>query len=245
MTYRQQLVSEEWQDKRIEILNRDHHQCIHCFNEEYFHNSEECEAQLLEEQQGYYIYRLSKNNLSYIKASSGHRQTIPFLAYFIADRARPGRNYIIAGRLADDYDKVASTRKMIPKDVSLIIREAVIRAFSIRENVSVEAFSETRDFSKTKWLFVDGLHVHHTFYQKGRLPWNYPNDSLQTLCWICHEQLHKNQKIPRKDASGKIIGDVTPCKRCNGTGWFPEFSHVQKGICFRCKGARYEELFQH
>jgi hypothetical protein len=32
------------------------------------------------------------------------------------------------------------------------------------------------------------LTVHHTFYVRGRKPWEYPNDSLQCLCKECHEK---------------------------------------------------------
>jgi 5-methylcytosine-specific restriction endonuclease McrA len=32
------------------------------------------------------------------------------------------------------------------------------------------------------------LHVHHTHYIGGRDPWDYPDDSLMTLCEQCHEE---------------------------------------------------------
>jgi len=32
------------------------------------------------------------------------------------------------------------------------------------------------------------LNVHHTFYERGKAPWEYPNDSLMTLCEPCHER---------------------------------------------------------
>lgn len=32
------------------------------------------------------------------------------------------------------------------------------------------------------------LHVHHLYYVAGRMPWNYPNFALQTLCEDCHER---------------------------------------------------------
>lgn len=35
------------------------------------------------------------------------------------------------------------------------------------------------------------LHVHHRYYEKGKCPWEYPEDSLQTLCSECHEQTEK------------------------------------------------------
>ena len=93
-----------------------------------------------------------------------------------------------------------------------------------------------------KWLYVAGLHVHHTYYQKGRMPWEYPENSLQTYCWQCHEDLHKNEKIPYLDEHGHEIGKLTPCRRCFGAGEFPEYKHVEAGICFHCRGAKYEEL---
>jgi len=31
------------------------------------------------------------------------------------------------------------------------------------------------------------LHVHHTYYGKGKAPWEYPDDSLETLCEECHK----------------------------------------------------------
>lgn len=31
------------------------------------------------------------------------------------------------------------------------------------------------------------LHVDHKFYIKGAMPWEYPDDALQTMCKNCHE----------------------------------------------------------
>ena len=31
------------------------------------------------------------------------------------------------------------------------------------------------------------LHIHHRFYTKYKDPWNYPDESLVTLCVYCHE----------------------------------------------------------
>jgi len=33
----------------------------------------------------------------------------------------------------------------------------------------------------------DTLNVHHTYYEKGKNPWDYPVESLQTLCEGCHK----------------------------------------------------------
>lgn len=32
------------------------------------------------------------------------------------------------------------------------------------------------------------LHVHHTYYEKGLKPWEYPNKSYRSLCEGCHEE---------------------------------------------------------
>lgn len=32
------------------------------------------------------------------------------------------------------------------------------------------------------------LNVHHRYYEKGKAPWEYPPESLVTLCEICHEE---------------------------------------------------------
>lgn len=31
------------------------------------------------------------------------------------------------------------------------------------------------------------LQVHHKKYVRGRKPWEYPDEQLETLCWRCHE----------------------------------------------------------
>jgi hypothetical protein len=46
-----------------------------------------------------------------------------------------------------------------------------------------------RDDFTCQHCFENGktLHVHHTFYVSGRDPWDYPDNTLMTLCEDCHE----------------------------------------------------------
>lgn len=37
------------------------------------------------------------------------------------------------------------------------------------------------------------LQVHHRYYLPGRLPWEYTNSALVTLCKTCHTKQHKNK----------------------------------------------------
>lgn len=34
------------------------------------------------------------------------------------------------------------------------------------------------------------LHVHHKYYAKGKMAWQYPDDDLVTLCSECHKNTH-------------------------------------------------------
>lgn len=88
------------------------------------------------------------------------------------------------------------------------------------------------------------LQVHHLHYIDGLDPWEYKDSELITLCEECHSFVHSNYEVPvyRLEGENLVKIQFTPCYRCGGAGWFPEFKHVQGGVCFRCHGARYEEL---
>ena len=38
------------------------------------------------------------------------------------------------------------------------------------------------------------LHVDHDYYEWGRFPWEYEDESLRTLCQWCHEDKHGIQR---------------------------------------------------
>lgn len=86
------------------------------------------------------------------------------------------------------------------------------------------------------------IQIHHEYYILGTLPWDYDDEALTPLCNWCHWEFHQNKNVPIYSKEGFKLLDYNPCKRCNGAGIFPEFKHVQSGICFRCNGSKYEEL---
>ena len=90
--------------------------------------------------------------------------------------------------------------------------------------------------------YAPKLNVHHKVYRQNKLAWEYPDADLITLCWSCHEEIHKNKKIPWYNETGSYVGELTPCTRCFGAGCFPEYKHVESGICFRCRGLKFEEF---
>ena len=85
-------------------------------------------------------------------------------------------------------------------------------------------------------------HVHHTYYLRNNLPWEYPENDLMLLCHDCHDRIHQTQKIPVYMNNKKFeLCNFTPCERCNGTGYLHEYDYFQNGICFKCNGACFEE----
>jgi 5-methylcytosine-specific restriction endonuclease McrA len=86
------------------------------------------------------------------------------------------------------------------------------------------------------------LQVHHRYYVLGWLPWDYPDEALVTLCMSCHWHLHETRQVPVYEPFGGdlVPSDLMPCRRCYGAGFFPQYMHVEEGICFRCRGACFE-----
>lgn len=102
-------------------------------------------------------------------------------------------------------------------------------------------FLSSEELKRLKWIDTRGLHVHHKYYQVGKFAWEYPDSALITLCWTCHEKLHANSMIEVLNESGNVIGERQVCPRCFGAGRFPEYSHIQNGICFKCNGNRFSQ----
>lgn len=83
------------------------------------------------------------------------------------------------------------------------------------------------------------LEVHHKKYILNRLPWDYSNDDLITLCNHCHTEFHKNNKVPVYSEDETINMEYEPCSKCSGTGYISQYNHVQGGVCFQCMGEKY------
>lgn len=86
----------------------------------------------------------------------------------------------------------------------------------------------------------DKLHVHHKYYLKNTMPWEIDDLALVSLCRKCHTNRHENEIIKVYNSTGNNSNSsdyqITRCPKCFGTGYLPEFNHVEDGICFLCFG---------
>lgn len=90
--------------------------------------------------------------------------------------------------------------------------------------------------TSTKEELFKGLNIHHKYYVLGRKPWDYEDEALITLCEKCHQKRHENKQVPIYNDNKEIIDYANICDRCHGSGYIPEYYHVQQGICFKCGG---------
>lgn len=85
------------------------------------------------------------------------------------------------------------------------------------------------------------LQVHHTLYIYNKLPWEYEDDELETLCNICHNELHNNEDVKVWDENQYNQVKFGSCDRCSGKGYIALYKNIQNGMCFKCKGYGYNK----
>lgn len=52
------------------------------------------------------------------------------------------------------------------------------------------------------------MHVHHLRYFRGRLPWEYRDCDLETLCALCHQLDHCKHGSVLEHEPAEFVGDV-------------------------------------
>lgn len=245
MEYIEQLSQPEWLDKRLKILKRDDNKCQICYNSNYqllldsgiifsFTNDRlNVQRDTTDNSIQYWvrIWDLKNNRLNNVLLSNIEiNKNENYIAFY--DNQNPNYPNIYALKTIDE-SKV--------EKLSMVI---MVRENQLRGIVSEQTYNNVYEkiSLKDEWFFIKGLHIHHKCYQEGKFAWEYENSKLQTLCWTCHENLHKEKTIPILDINGNEKGYLTNCKRCHGAGYFPEYIHVKSGTCFRCDGKRFEEL---
>lgn len=209
-TYAEKLKSPEWEKFRLEIIESNHWNCENCQNGK------------IEKYQKGLFNDLSPYNDSKLAQEEG-------LFCFIVQFVNGFFALDAFHWTSDEY----FFKKLNLNEESKIYYEATQESY-FKTHYKIKAVKKDNE-----WIYVNDMHVHHTYYQEGLNPWEYPKKSVQTLCWDCHENLHKNTYIPHLDKVGKEIGKFKNCQRCYGAGYLPEYFYHKKGICFECNGERY------
>lgn len=50
-----------------------------------------------------------------------------------------------------------------------------------------------------------------------------------------------NEAIQRDANKTSEQTEKVTCSRCNGTGYLSQYAHVEGGICFKCRGAKFSK----
>jgi hypothetical protein len=244
-TYEELLALPQWQEKRVDLLKRAKNICEKCSNIIYERDSF----------YGPYFFSAVPNS-SYFFAFNDLSQQVVHAWYPKCDREKvmlyclkhrpngisdnPENGFFIAAaRRLNELEIEYYLNPWFSGKIGAKITEAVIAGKPLSSVQMPEKKEIAPRPDQSHWLFAKDLHIHHTYYQIDKLPWEYPDSSLQVLCRSCHEEVHRKDPIPILDSSGVKIGNYKPCYRCSGAGWFPEYKHVQNGICFACRGTAY------
>lgn len=250
MNYIELIKSDNWKNKRQQILKRDNHECQRCgisksnnFPGKIFKLGNNLEknytVNFFEEENlnTKLVSLIDQNGLEYICKSDIYNSTINRNQEYVITINYAKKNiikYPFNGSTIDNQKPNIFLKKSTNEFLAdMITDEDVTKNLE----VDIEAF----------WLIEYGienlsckngnkLEVHHKCYRKNQVIWNQDDCEYITLCNICHEIVHNNQLIPFYNEQGQIIQFMTPCLKCHGTGYLKQYNHISNGICFSCNG---------
>lgn len=249
MDYPTQLESPEWQIKRNHILERDQNRCQLCGK------GKSNRTKILGK---YYNFGLDYSYTSIqesdiIKTQFSISEFKEFLHWERTNICQSESDYMVAINDKGIIGIVDINLKGIVEDPNLrdnicinLVRHKSGMLFYMLSSID----SNKNNLKIPVPYFREdpiSLNVHHKRYILQKKAWEYNDDDLVTLCNECHEKIHKvlSPKVYSDNNGYMEEVPLIPCSRCQGTGYFPEYRHVENGVCFRCRGARFEELIQH
>ncbi|MDE6231546.1 MAG: hypothetical protein K2M37_08010 [Muribaculaceae bacterium] len=237
-TYAEQLEKPEWQRLRLKIIERDGQKCQLCgkgksvsakFDNKIINFGIDYSLKICADQISDKILTLEEFkqclNINWIRCMRNGDK-------IIAVTSNNPCGFLV---VKDD--------KNIPPQQDLMVRLIGLSngtlSFVITDKPEIKSLDYGFYISQTPII----LNVHHKNYILGRKAWEYKDSDLVTLCNECHLSVHKaiGVKVYADENGFMTEVKLTPCFRCGGTGYFPEYRNVQNGICFRCKGRRFEE----
>jgi hypothetical protein len=267
MSYQELLGTKEWNNKRTSIANRDGWMCKHCHNKRIIEGLKFAILISPSYPKWYYtgIEIPTRKHIQFILPKFLNIvEPELFIAYY-KDQFERNNVHMLRRIFQVESNKYILEHDELEKEYERIVRNAKWKLFAqgadfqkvgqYLENNGLKSFDS---FSKSKtekvipinieemtWLYSRELNIHHTYYQdkegyKVRPPWDYPDESLETLCQKCHYDLHSKNLTIHKNYLGRVIGELTTCNRCCGVGFLPEYEDIENGICFKCMGKCFE-----
>ncbi len=226
--YQQLLASREWKEKRETILQRDGRKCQRCENKKYLSISD-LQVSIVGKHFNYNGQKMVK----YIGGGSDFVNRIPNSTVvedfnlYLWNIEKKSLMAICSFDIVGQFG-IEKATKLITASLSGLSNNKVPNWLKFLQK-KPELFT---------WNFTKNLQVHHTYYQLGKMPWEYPDDSLQTLCGSCHQETHAETETFVLDEYGQRTS-LRNCNRCKGTGHLPQFWYFHSGICFACNGNRF------
>ena len=237
LSYPEQLETKEWKSRRNAIILRDENRCRLCGKGQsvnlFFSNS------------NLWLYLgidYSKKEICCQKENM-RIKSIKLKDYI--NSCRP--NQIQAGKLpGSNFVSIVTDKRMllytVCTNVDIVNCQSWFDSALVAEIISGEGESvpivyqteaDLKDMSFPRIYIQEApivLQVHHKRYYTGMLAWEYDDSDLVTLCQECHSKIHKLfpvQVFINNNGILKVM-NYTPCERCNGTGYFPEYEEFIK-----------------
>ena len=226
--YQAQLNSTEWNLKRNKILSRDNHKCQIC-------GRVESKRALINGK--WWNYGIDYNSLPYgiipISFSVAdfknliYAKTIYILRYGESDKfVAISDNGVISDVIVNTEANFQSSDNF---QINLIKHHSGLMSFAMIDKDIPSDCVNMRYAAYLSEIPVI-LNVHHKHYIIQRKAWEYPDEDLVTLCRECHLKVHQAIGVKvYSDENGYMKRiHLTPCLRCSGTGYFPEYKSLFK-----------------
>lgn len=230
ITYGDLLNTDEWKTKRNEILKIDHFKCTNCKNANIYKDLSIGVLHAFDANRDILLEAI--NGRDFVDNMESH--AYKFLLKDIDSNDAIWKTLITNNSILIENQNALQELKLL---ISYFKTDTVNLGKPVVINKIYNSISNEIIWQNPKYIEFS-LHIHHNFYIRGQLPWEYPKEGFRTLCRYCHHELHFDRKVPVY-GKNKIL---TFCSRCSGEGWLPEFSYHQHGRCFRCDTACYDEL---
>ena len=205
MTYEELLKTDEWREKSLSIKKRDNFTCQNCQNlvliESYnlrqmlFHLSlskKGFTVSIGSMEEGAYKKRYAKFDVELYEILKKYSKPGKIRMMLYADQGEDSDFFTHLGTCFLDQKYYQYNGPRSP--LGFRSPEAILQY-----EISLQKEIENGLYKELEWIELKLLDTHHKYYQKGKLPWEYPDSALVTLCRTCHELEHQDKIIEAKN----------------------------------------------